>query len=284
MKKIASGVYLEKSYPGVPIGAVSMDDGLLLVDAPLRPDDGREWLGTLRELNGSSDRMLVYLDAHTDRTLGGQVLESTIIAHNTVFRKFENRSAIFKAHIHETGDAWETCTGLSGIRWAAPQVAFSEEIKLRYGETEIILEHQPGPDDGAIWVVLPKAGVVFIGDLVTQSQPPFLSQADLPTWENSLDLLSKKYRDYKKISSRDGLIDDNNIKAMKKFISGVHKQLERLNRRKSKPQDTEKFVEKQISNFDFDPRFRNHYYQRLKYGLMHCFARQYLELEDLSNL
>ena len=81
MKKIASGVYLEKAYPGVMVGAVSVDERLLLIDAPLRPDDGREWLNALRNTHHGSDRMLVYLDSHTDRTLGGQVLESTIIAH-----------------------------------------------------------------------------------------------------------------------------------------------------------------------------------------------------------
>ena len=284
MKKIASGVFLENSYPGVTVGAVSKGDGLVLIDAPLHPDDGREWLDALRSLTNSRNRMLVYLDSHTDRTLGGQVLESTIIAHQSVFKKFENRSALFKAHILESGDVWETCTGLSGIRWASPQVAFSQETKLHLGDSEIILEHHPGPDDGAIWVIVPDAKIIFIGDLVTQSQPPFLGQADLPAWENSLDLLSKKYRDYTRISSRDGVIEENDIKAMKKFVSGLHKQLDRLNRRKAKPQDTEKLVEKQIAAFEFEPRYRSHYYQRMKHGLMYCFARQYLKMEDLSSL
>lgn len=284
MKKIASGVYLEKTYPGVIIGAAAVDDGLLLIDAPLRPDDGREWLNAMRNLHGGGDRVLVYLDGHTDRTLGGQVMDSTIIAHKSVQKILSQRPAIFKAQILESGDVWETCTGLSGIRWAAPQLAFSEEANLRWGDAEILLEHHPGPDGGAIWVILPEAGTVFIGDLVTLSQPPFFGQANLPDWENSLDLLSKKYKHYKMVSSRDGVIEEDDIKTMKKFISGVHRQLDRLNRRKAKPQDTEKYVEKHVSGFDFDPRFRNHYYQRLKYGLMHCFARQYLQMEDLSNL
>jgi hypothetical protein len=284
MKKIATGVYLEKAYPGVIVGAAAVEDGLLLIDAPLRPDDGREWLNTMRNLHGGGDRVLIYLDAHTDRTLGGQVLESTIIAHQSVQKNLSQRPAIFKAHVLESGDAWETCTGLSGIRWAAPQISFTQEAKLRWGDAEIILEHHPGPDVGAVWVIIPEAETVFIGDLVTLSQPPFLSQANLPEWENSLDLLSKKYKGFTKVSSRDGVIDDNDIKTMKKFISGVHRQLERLNRRKAKPQDTEKFVEKHVSSFAFDPRYRNHYYQRLKYGLMHCFARQYLKMDDLTTL
>lgn len=284
MRKIASGVYLEQSYPGVVIGAVVLEDGLLLVDAPLRPEDGREWLNITRNLNRGSDRILVYLDAHTDRTLGGQILESTIIAHLSVQQTFEQRPAIFKAQIMESGDVWETCTGLSGIRWAAPQLAFSQKANLCCGDAEIILEHHPGPDSGAIWVILPEVETVFIGDLVTLSQPPFLEHASLQDWENSLDLLAKKYKGYTRVSSRDGVIKDDDIKTMKKFISGVHRQLERLNRRKAKPQDTNKLVDKYIATFGFDPRYRSHYYQRLRYGLMHCFARQYLKLEDFTSL
>jgi hypothetical protein len=282
MKKITSGVFIDNSYPGVIVGAVPLGEGVLMIDAPLRPEDGRAWLATLRGLKGGSDRILVYLDSHIDRTLGGRVMESTILAHDAVFRQFEDRGAIFKSQIVESGDVWETCTGLSGIRWAAPNLAFSQETRIRWQDAEILLEYHPGPDDGAIWVSLPHEQVIFIGDLVTSSQPPFLSKADLVAWEESLDLLSKKYKDYIMISSRDGVITDKEIKLMKKYISGVHKQLDRLSRRKSKPEDTEKFVEKQMGSFEFDPRFRNHYYQRLKYGLKHCFARQYLQLEGFE--
>ena len=232
MKKITSGVFIDNSYPGVIVGAVPLGEGVLMIDAPLRPEDGRAWLATLRGLKGGSDRILVYLDSHIDRTLGGRVMESTILAHDAVFRQFEDRGAIFKSQIVESGDVWETCTGLSGIRWAAPNIAFSQETRIRWQDAEILLEYHPGPDDGAIWVSLPHEQVIFIGDLVTSSQPPFLSRAILPAWEESLDLLAKDYKDFVKISSRDGIIDEREIKSMKKFVSGMNKQLERLSRRR----------------------------------------------------
>ncbi|MEJ2759675.1 MAG: hypothetical protein P8046_14440 [Anaerolineales bacterium] len=276
MEKIVEGVFIEENYPGVIIGAVPMEDGVLLIDAPLRPEDGRSWLATLRGLKGGSDRLLVFLDSHTDRTLGSRVLESTIIAQENVYQEFENRPSIFKALVPETGTAWETCSGLSGIRWAAPHMAFTDKAKLHWKEKTISLEHHPGPEDGASWVCLPEEKVLFIGDLVTVNQPPFLENANLHLWEESLGLLAKEYKDYIKISSRDGVITDKDIKAMSKFISGLNKQFERMARRKSNPQNTEKMVEKLLSNFEIEPRFRNHYYQRLQHGLTQCYTNRYL--------
>ncbi|MEJ2485322.1 MAG: hypothetical protein P8Y68_06270 [Anaerolineales bacterium] len=280
MKKITSGVYIEDSFPGVIIGALPLGDAVLLIDAPLRPDDGRSWLATLRGIKGGADRTLVYLDSHIDRTLGGRVLESTVFAHKYVLREFANRTSIFKAQVPDTGTEWENCTGLSGIRWMAPHVAFSEKAQLQWKDTIITMEHHPGPDDGAIWVMIPDEQVIFIGDLVTLSQPPYLNNADLPAWENSLDLLSKNYKNYTIISSRDGVVSDREIKEMKKFISSLHKQFERMARRHSSLQNTEKMVDKLLSHFKFDASYQPQYYQRLQYGLSQCYALRYLKLKD----
>ncbi len=280
MKKITSGVYIENSYPGVIVGAVPLGEAVLLVDAPLRPDDGRSWLATLRGIKGGADRILVYLDSHIDRTLGGRVLESTIFAHEKVLREFENRSSIFKAQVPEIGTEWENCTGLSGIRWMPPHVAFSTSTNLLWKNTEIILEHHPGPEDGAIWVVLPDEDTVFIGDLVSLSQPPYLENANLPAWVDSLDHLAKNHKNSVIISSRDGVISDRDIKDMKKFISGLHKKFERKARRKTNPQNTEKMVDKELSHFSFAAKYRDQYAQRLQHGLYQCYAQSYLELKE----
>lgn len=280
MEKIVEGVFIEENYPGVIIGAVPMGEGVLLIDAPLRPDDGRAWLATLRGLKGGSDRMLVYLDSHTDRTLGGRVMESTIIAQESVYQEFENRPSIFKALVPETGTEWENCSGLSGIRWVAPHIAFTEKAGLHWKEKNIFLEHHPGPDEGACWVILPDDQIVFIGDLVTVSQPPFLENADLDKWEESLSVLSKDYKDFIKISSRDGVVTDKDVRSMDKFISGVNKQFQRMSRRRSKPQNTEKMVDKLLSSFNFEPRFSNTYHQRMQHGLLQCYTNRFYNLPE----
>ena len=67
------------------------------------------------------------------------------------------------------------------------------------------------------------------------------------------------------------------------FISNVQKQLDRLSRRKNGREETEKLVEKMLTSFDFEPRYRNLYYQRLKYGLANCFTKRYLQKENDKN-
>jgi glyoxylase-like metal-dependent hydrolase (beta-lactamase superfamily II) len=280
MKKIASGVYTEDSFPGVIVGAVITEEKALLIDAPLRPDDGREWLAAIRDLQIGTDRSLVYLDAHPDRTLGGRAIESPIIAHEAVGKVFEDRPSIFKAQVPESGTAWETCTGLSGIRWAPPNMGFTTHLQIHSGDSDILLEHHPGPQSGAVWLVVPEAGVVFVGDLITVKQPPFLANADLKEWEQSLELLtSSSYQGYTILTSREGKVNERSIKDMRKFLGNVNKQMERLARRKSPIENVEKMVDKQLGAFDFSARYRNQYYQRLLYGLQHCYSKQYLNIE-----
>lgn len=283
MEKIASGVYLENSYPGVIVGAALFGDGVLLIDSPLRPDDGRAWLSALRGIKGGADRLLVYLDAHPDRTLGGRILDSTVIAHESVFLVFEQRSAIFKTQTAESGQTWETVTGLSGIRWLPPDLAFSKTMHLQGKDSNILLEYRPGPEKGAIWVILPEEEVVFIGDLVTVNQPPFIAYADLEKWDETLELLSSKtYRDYTIVSSRDGVIAERDIRNMRKFIAGVHKQFERMARRQTSPKAVDKMVDRLLSMFEFSPRYRSHYHHRLQYGLQYCYVKNYFNPKNRS--
>lgn len=80
MQSIAKDVYIETQYPGVTLGAINLAHGLIQVDAPPSPEDGRAWRAALLNLGGSSERMLVHLDAHPDRTLGARAMDCTVVA------------------------------------------------------------------------------------------------------------------------------------------------------------------------------------------------------------
>ena len=70
MQEIVPNVYIETGYAGVTLGAINWPHGLVLIDAPFRPEDTRSWRSALLNLGGGVDRVLVQLDAHPDRTLG----------------------------------------------------------------------------------------------------------------------------------------------------------------------------------------------------------------------
>jgi glyoxylase-like metal-dependent hydrolase (beta-lactamase superfamily II) len=276
MKKIVENIYIEGAYPGVTLGALHVEDRALLIDSPPRPEDARTWLAALRSLGISAIHMLIILDSHPDRTIGARAMNTTVIAQNETVDIFSTRSAMFKAQNVDSGAEWELCTGLSGIRWHPPNIAFSDRAILKWGEYDVALEHHPGPSPGSTWVVIPDHNIVFVGDTVTVKQPPLLEKADIPSWVISLDLLlSIDYSSYTIISGRGGPASVQAIRDLRKFLVDVLKHLERLDKKNSYPDATEKLVPKLLDKFKFPAKFRGMYTSRLRYGLFHYYAKHY---------
>jgi glyoxylase-like metal-dependent hydrolase (beta-lactamase superfamily II) len=281
MREILKSVYLEDGYPGVQVGALVLEKGVIMIDAPPRPDDGRAWLATLRGMSAGNDRLLINLDSHSDRTLGVRNMDTTAMAQERTLKLFNKRPSIFKAQRAESGAEWELLSGLSGIRWLTPTLYFGTQAELHWGGTQVLLEHHPGPEPGATWVVLPEKQIVFIGDAVVSKQPPFLAFADLPTWIDTLEvLLSKEYKGWRVISSRSGLVNDAAIKDMRKVLVEIDKRMQQLGRKKHNPTETEKWVDKLFSLTGSLKKHKTQYSQRLKYGLRKYYARKYLKLSE----
>jgi glyoxylase-like metal-dependent hydrolase (beta-lactamase superfamily II) len=92
-------------------------------------------------------------------------------------------------------------------------------MSLHWGGPEIVLEHHPGSYAGSIWVIIPSEQVVFVGDTVVPDQPPFLANAELNDWINSLELLATSYRDYIIISGRGGPVAGEAIRLQQKILN-----------------------------------------------------------------
>ncbi len=276
MKEIAQGVVIEDGYAGVTLGALLLPHGIVMIDAPPRPDDGRAWLAALRGSGPARDRLLVTLDSHPDRSLGARVLDSPVIAHHHTQGLFRQRSAIFKSQTLESGAEWETLTGLSGLRWLIPNLTFDTRINIHWGDEPVLVEAHPGPESGACWVHLPAQRILFIGDCVTLRQPPFLAQAMLPEWLDTLDLLmNRQYRDYQMVCSRGGLVSEKHIRNFRRALADLHKRLEKIGPRKGALEAAEKQFPKILSSFESPARAKTQHSQRLRFGLASYLHRVY---------
>lgn len=273
MQQIARGIFYEDTHLGVTLGALVYPLGTILIDAPLRPDDARSWRSAVLNQRGSSNRLLVNMDAHPDRTLGARAIECTIVAHQKTAQVFRNRPTIFKGQNTETGSAWEAYNDAIGMRWSLPDVTFTSRMSFFWGGPEVILEHHPGPAPGAIWVIIPAEKVIFVGDTVVINQPPFLTNADLPAWIEELNLLLTEYRGYQIVSGRGGLASIDAVRAQQKFLKDILKGLDRLTKRNSPSDAVESLIPALLSNFIIPDEYREKYHQRLRYGLTHYYAR-----------
>lgn len=276
MQSIADNVYIEDHYLGVSLGVIQMARGLVQIDAPPAPEDSRSWRAALMSLSGGPERVLVILDAHPDRTLGARAMDCTVIAQEKTAQVFRTRPTTFKAQGTETGADWETIPGLGTVRWAPPEISFSADLSLHWGEDPVVLEHHPGPTSGASWVLLRAQKVAFVGDLVSKSQPPFLAHADLPAWIEGLELLlSPDYKGYTVVSGRGGTVAAAVIKAQLDYIERVHERLEKMAKRGTSPDGTEKLIEPLLTGFKSSAAKHKQYVQRLRYGLRYYYSRHY---------
>lgn len=275
MQQIEQGIVYEDSFLGVTVGALVYPQGIVMIDAPIRPEDTRAWRSAIITGRSSPNRYLVSLDAHPDRTLGARALEAVIVAHQKTAQVFRNRPTIFKGQTIETGAAWETFSDAIGMRWGSPDITFSEQMSLHLGGPEVLLEHHTGPTPGSCWVIVPAARVIFVGDHLVLNQPPFLAQADLPAWIASLELLQKDYANFRIVSGRGGLAGREDVGKMIALLKDVQQRTEKLAEKNASPDATQDLVTSLMQQFSPAAKMHDLYATRLRYGLHQCYARRY---------
>jgi glyoxylase-like metal-dependent hydrolase (beta-lactamase superfamily II) len=282
MQEVHKNIIIETGYPGVTLGALVLRHGTILIDAPLRPEDTRSWRAMLTNHGSVSNRILVNLDAHPDRTLGARAMECSIFAHQKTAQVFRSRPSIFKGSNTESGADWETYNDAIGTRWAPPDITFTQRVSLHWGPPDLILEHHAGPAVGAIWAILPEIKIIFVGDAVVYNQPPFLTNADIPAWQDTLEHLASEYSDYPIISGRGGIVPLEAIKQQQTFFKNVVKGLEKFARLNNPGDVTEKLIPGLMSNYSFLPHLEEQYVQRLRHGLNTYYTRRYRP-QDIEN-
>ena len=276
MQEIAPNVYIESGFPGVTLAAINLPHGVVLIDSPFRVEDTRSWRSALTNLGGGVDRLLVNMDAQFDRTLGSRAMECTVVANEKVAQIFRNRPLTFKTQGSETGAEWEQYNGLGSIRWASPEITFTETMRINWEGAPVSLESHPGPAAGAIWAVLPEQKVVFLGDAVLKDQPPFLGGADLPAWIHTLKLLHEPaYQNYLLVSGRGGLVAQEEVRKQLDFLQKLHHKLETINAQDGTSDEAERLGPVLLKEFSIPTSRQSIYRQRLVWGLRQYYLRHY---------
>ena len=275
MQQIEHGIFFENAYPGVTVGAVIMPQGMILVDAPLRVEDARAWLSLLYSQGSKSNRVLVNLDAHPDRSLGARSMECTIIAHQKTAQVFRSRPSVFKGQNAESGSEWETYDDMVGTRWAMPDITFTQRLTIHWGDHEAVIDHHPGAAPGGTWVSIPAARVVFVGDVVLPDQPLFLTNADIPAWIETLDVLQKEYRGYHIVGGRGGLVAEDAVHKQQQHLKHILKGLERLAKRSAPVNAVEDLIPGLLNDLVYDPELKETYIQRYRHGLSQYYIHRY---------
>ena len=283
MQAIAKDIYIETQFPGVTLGVINTPRGLIQIDAPPSTDDGRTWRAALLNLGNGIERILINLDSHADRTLGVRTMECTTIAHEKTAQVYRSRPNMFKSQSDDTGADWELLPGLGNIRWTPPEITFNQQMTIYWGESPVVLDHHPGPSAGASWVSVPDSHVVFVGDAVCPNQPPFLANADIPAWLETLKLLlSSDFRGYSIVSGRSGIVSVDDVRDQIKFLKKVDTKLEKIAVKKQPPAATENLIPSLLDEFEFPDVHKMQYTHRMRHGLLLYYTRHFHDLNTTT--
>lgn len=274
MQEIAPQVFIERDYPGVTLGLIHWEGGIILIDVPFRPDDIRLWRASMSEFSDKPERLVINLDDHYDRTLGLRQIDWTVVGHEKLPLLLKDRPINIRPQGNETGAEWELHSAPGNIRWSPPEISFSDKLEIHLGEKDVVLQSRPGPTPAAIWAHLPGQKVIFVGDTVMPGAVPFLANADLNQWVETLKLLLQpSFRSYTIVSGRNGLVTPVEIKNQIKILEKINHLLEKTAEKQLRVEDVQKTASKILKICDVANQEEVQQLQRARWGLVQYLKR-----------
>lgn len=281
MEEIAQNVYLETSYPGVVLGAMALKRGLMMIDAPFRMEDQRSWLSSLTRLNCGSDKLLVTLDSHIDRTLGVRAMEVDVIAQEKIVEILRDQPTSVRGQDIDAGADWEPFDLPATIRWVLPQMTYTDALSIYWDDEPVKLIHRAGAHVAGTWLQYDPEKVLFVGDSVVLNQPPFLDWSDINSWIEELEELeSEKYNGYKIISGRNGLVRPKSIEKFREFLMQIQEVIEQAASEKSDVDVLLDEVPELLKKLKYTKTLTQRYHNRLAWGLTQYYRYHYLKSEE----
>lgn len=274
MQEIAPKIFIENDYPGVVLGILNWSRGPVLIDSPFSPDDIRTWRASMQSMGAGLECLLINLDDHYDRTLGSRQIDCTVLGHEKLPQLLRDRPVNIKPQGIDTGAEWELHSAPGNIRWSAPEITFNEHMEVHCERDTMLLDYRPGPSQAAIWATLPAEKVVFVGDAVMPDAVPFIANADLSQWIETIELLlTPDFKNYQIISGRSGLISTREVKNQVKILNKIAKHVEKLTSHSLRNEDIQKTANRILRECDVPSSREIQNLQRARYGLAQYLRR-----------
>ena len=154
------------------------------------------------------------------------------------------------------------------IKWIEPRLTYTNEISIHWDKTPLVVSHKPGAHIAGSWLRYDAEHVVFVGDSVILDQPPFLAWSDLDCWLKELAYLGTSFlKDYKIISSRDGVVNSGSVYNMINFLTRVKEEVKSLLLQENWRDSINAVVSVLLEYFVFNRQLAALYRNRLTWGL-----------------
>ncbi len=170
-------------------GFIITREGVVVVDTTNSPFHARELLFEIRKRTDAPVKYVINTGARGDRVLGNEVFsdqQASIIAASAALAEMRQYQQELARRLD--GD-WRLQARLRGVHLTLPNQTFEGEMGLRLGEETLrLLTLDPDRPTADSAVYLPRAKVLFLGDLFENNYIPRIGSRDVRRW---IEILQK---------------------------------------------------------------------------------------------
>lgn len=190
LESVAPGVYVFPGQAGdANAGVVIGEQGVVVIDSGPTPEAARRLAAEIKRLTSKPILYVVFTHAHGDHTFSVHELAPTkgIIAHVYTKDYLATRGAEhLKVYRERMGEK-----ATQGAKVTIPTVTFPDMYNIPLGKEHVLLFYQGrGHTRGDIVAYLPKAHVLFTGDLAYAGRLPWVGDGYAKEWQETLDRLA----------------------------------------------------------------------------------------------
>jgi cyclase len=234
MRQLSKHLFAETEFQWANVGAAVTEEGVVLIDCPVRPTDSKRWQEELRSLNPLGIRYLIATDFHGDHCTGSAFVKgATFIAPQLVYEKIsgaKGRDTSFKGMFVETlreKGYVEEANEITDAVLPLPKICFEETLTLHFPPLTFEIRRMGGHTPACSVVYVPEERVIFTGDVVMDSRCPGMGEANLSQWVKALDWVECLPVDHI-VPGHGGVCGKEVVRKLKEYLTEVRETMEKL--------------------------------------------------------
>ena len=184
MVKVTDHIFVETKYPGANVGCVITEQGPVIVDTPMLPEEARDFCDQLQQITSKDIAYLIYTHQHFDHVMGAAYLTKRTIAYDGAISgikyletNLSKEITLFFPDLYQ--ERKETFDNLEVV---LPQITFSTELRLYMGDRTLELSFVGGHSSASILIYVPEDRVLFAGDNIVTGMLPVTANCRFRPW------------------------------------------------------------------------------------------------------
>jgi len=190
MIKITDHAFVETKYAGTNVGCIITEQGPVIIDTPMLPEEGDDLRKQLRQMSPLDIAYIIYTHQHFDHVMGSSFLSRRTIAYQGAISGIKHLKTNLASEITLFfPDLYQERKEMfDNLEIVLPQITFSQELRLHMGNRTLELIFVGGHSSASIVIYVPEDRVLFAGDNIVNGIWPVTANCRFGSW---IDMLHK---------------------------------------------------------------------------------------------